>query len=481
MKRIGITTRVFLAVLATAALAVLAMGWATHLSFTRGFFGYLNEQQMARMDASVPRLQQGWREHGSWDFVRNRPDVWFRLLGAEQTLIDLGLPPPLADEDVIASDLLGAGRRMMLLDSQRLRVIGFPFVLPESQERPIVVEGQTVGWLMIAPVQATTDEAALRFLGGQLQAVMWVGLAALGVAGLAAWWVAKGLLAPVRRVAAATHRLAAGDFGAQVPVQGHDEVAQLGQDFNQLSQALARNEQMRRAFMADISHELRTPLSVLRGELEAVEDGIHPMTPALLSLLQSEVKTLTQLVQDLHELALADAGALTYRKQDLDMVALVRQEAEAFSAAAQDKALRLTMSLPHAPLMLSADAARLHQLLHNLLDNTIRYTDAGGELHLRLRREQDDAVLDLEDSAPGVAPEVLPRLFERFFRVEASRGRASGGSGLGLAICRSIVEAHGGQIEAKASPLGGVWIELRLPLTRHQPPERAGDFDDSRS
>lgn len=467
MKRIGITTRVFLTVLAVAGLAVLAMGWATHLSFSRGFFGYLNEQQMTRMRAALPGLQQGWREHGNWDFVRDRPDVWFRMLGAEQTLIELGLPPPLSDEALISSDLLGAGRRMMLLDSQRLRVIGFPFVLPESQEEPIVVDGQTVGWLVIAPVQAATDEAALRFLRGQMQAVMGVGLVALVVAGLAAWWVARGLLAPVRRVAAATHRLAAGDFGAQVPVHGHDEVAQLGQDFNQLSQALARNEAMRREFMADISHELRTPLAVLRGELEAVEDGVHPMTPELLRLLQTEVATLTQLVQDLHELALADVGALTYRKEDLDLVSVVSEAASAFQSACQARALQLGVALPPSPVMLSGDAARLHQLLHNLLDNAVRYTDTGGQIQVRLRQDGDHAVLDLEDSAPGVPADLLPRLFERFYRVEGSRGRTSGGSGLGLAICRSIVLAHGGQLSAQPSSLGGVWMELRLPLARH--------------
>ncbi len=467
MTRIGITTRVFLSVLATTGLAVLAMGWATHLSFSRGFFGYLNDQQMARMQAAMPRLQQGWREHGNWDFVRDRPEVWFRLLGAEQTLIEIGLPPPLTDEALISSDLLGAGRRMMLMDSQRLRVIGFPFLLPESRELPIQVDDQTVGWLVIAPVQAATDEAALRFLRGQWQAVTALGVVALIVAGLAAWWVTRALLAPVRRVAAATHRLAAGDFGTRVPVHGHDEVAQLGQDFNQLSQALARNEAMRRDFMADISHELRTPLAVLRGELEAVEDGVHPMTPELLTLLQAEVATLTQLVQDLHELALADVGALTYRKQDMDWAALVSQAASAFQSACADRRLRLSLSLPDQPLQMSGDVDRLHQLLHNLMDNAIRHTHEGGELRLRLRRDGDEAVMDLEDSPPGVPAELLPRLFERFFRVDGSRGRSSGGSGLGLAICRSIVLAHDGSIQARPSELGGLWIELRLPLTRH--------------
>lgn len=209
------------------------------------------------------------------------------------------------------------------------------------------------------------------------------------------------------------------------------------------------------------------PLAVLRGELEAVEDGVHPMTPELLRLLQTEVATLTQLVQDLHELALADVGALTYRKEDLDLVSVVSEAASAFQSACQARALQLGVALPPSPVMLSGDAARLHQLLHNLLDNAVRYTDTGGQIQVRLRQDGDHAVLDLEDSAPGVPADLLPRLFERFYRVEGSRGRTSGGSGLGLAICRSIVLAHGGQLSAQPSSLGGVWMELRLPLARH--------------
>ena len=465
MKRPGITIQLFLAVLATATLVALVMGAAAQLNLSRGFMGYLNGQATQQMTAALPRLQTAYIEHNnSWEFVRNHPGVWFRLLEP---------PPPLEREGEISWEsevalrsphLLGLGRRMTLLDPQRQLVIGYPHIFANSEQREVVVQGNTVGWIILAPIESVTDAAALNFQGDQLRATLAMGVLALLLAALVAWWVARALLAPVRQVARATHQLAAGHYDTRVAVSSQDEVGQLAHDFNQLALALERNEQSRRDFMADISHELRTPLAVLRGEIEAMQDGIHPLTPQGLQVLHNEVATLSQLVGDLHELALADVGALRYRTQALDLAALVAQEAATFATRCADARLHLDVQTPPSPIPVQADPARLGQLLHNLLDNAVRYTDPGGSLRVRVQRQDAQALIDLQDSHPGAAPELLPRLFERFFRVEASRGRASGGSGLGLAICRSIVLAHGGQIDARPSPLGGLWIHIRLPL-----------------
>ncbi|ACB34740.1 histidine kinase [Leptothrix cholodnii SP-6] len=463
MKRPGITIQLFLAVLAVATLVAVAMGAAAQLSFSRGFIGYLNEQAVQRMEAAIPRLQQAYGERGgSWAFLHGKPGAWFRLIEAEAGT-DLSGPWD-ADPDLLAPHLLGLGRRLTLLDAQRQRVIGYPNLYADSEQREITVDGRSVGWIALAPIQSVTDAATLRFLDSQLRAILAMGALALVLATLIAWWVARALLAPVREVAAATHRLAAGHHDTRVSIRSKDEVGQLAQDFNQLALTLERNERMRRDYMADISHELRTPLSVLRGEIEAMEDGIHPLTPQNLGVLHGEVQTLTQLVNDLHELALADVGALRYRKTDLDLAPLLAREAAQFGTRCAERRLRLEVDTGTEAVTVQADADRLRQLLHNLLDNAVRYTDPGGSLQVRLRAQGTWAVIDIEDSAPGVPTEQLPRLFERFFRVEASRGRAGGGSGLGLAICRSIVQAHGGDITAHASPLGGVRIEIRLPL-----------------
>ncbi len=465
MTRPSITLRLFLAVLATASVVALAMGLAAQLSFSRGFIGYLNEQAVQRMDAALPRLREAYVRHGdSWEFMRGRPGIWFRLIEAEVGT-DLSGPWD-ADPDLLAPHLLGLGRRLTLLDAQRQRVIGYPNIGDDSEQHEIVLDGRTIGWIALAPIESVTDAASLRFQAGQWRASLAMGALSLLLAALVAWWVARALLAPVREVAAATHRLAAGHHGTRVSVQGDDEVGQLARDFNQLALTLDRNERIRRDYMADISHELRTPLAVLRGEIEAMEDGIHPLTPDSLGVLKGEVNALTQLVNDLHELALADVGALRYRKVPLDLAELVAREAAQFATRCAERglALQVDTGVPTSSWRIQADPDRLRQLLHNLLDNAVRYTDPGGALHIRVAAEGGLAVIDIADSAPGVPAEQLPRLFERFYRVESSRGRAGGGSGLGLAICRSIVQAHGGDIGARPSPLGGVAIEVRLPL-----------------
>lgn len=474
LRRPGITGKLFVAVLATATLVAVAVGVAAQWSFQRGFLGYLNAQAVLRMELVMPRLAAAYAEHGDWDFLRNRRDVWIGLVGIgpahppEPPESPPGTPPKGPMAELIASDLLGAGRRLSLLDAQRQRVIGFPFILANSEQREILVDGRTVGWLAMAPIETVTDSAAVAFLDRQLLAAAAAVVLAVLLSAAIAWWVARRLLAPVRAVAGATHRLAAGAYDTRVELAGEDEVAQLAQDFNQLALTLERNERMRRDFMADVSHELRTPLAVLRGELEALEDGVHQPTPELLRRLQQEVATLAQLVGDLHELALADVGALAYRKEDLDLVVLVRSEIQTLQSKAAERGLALEARLPLAALPVSGDERRLRQLLLNLLANSLRYTDAGGTVRVTLAADGAEAVLDLEDSAPGVPDELLPRLFERFFRVEASRSRAKGGSGLGLAIARSIAVAHGGRLEARPSPLGGLWIRLVLPRLRRR-------------
>jgi two-component system sensor histidine kinase BaeS len=245
-------------------------------------------------------------------------------------------------------------------------------------------------------------------------------------------------------------------------VESGDEVGMLAQDFNQLAMTLERNEKLRREFMADVSHELRTPLGILNGQLEALEDGVLQPDAQTLRSLKSEVEHLNKLVGDLYDLSLADAGALTYRRTDIDLAPLLRDSAAIYAERFSQRGMTLSCTLP-AAMPVHADAARLQQLFNNLFENSLRYTDSGGRLQVHAQLLQQHWHLVFDDSEPGVPPEVMARLFERFFRVEASRNRASGGAGLGLAICRRIVDAHQGTIGATASPLGGLRVAVVLP------------------
>jgi two-component system sensor histidine kinase BaeS len=457
--KLSISTKLFSAVLASVLLVILSMGLANGWSFGRGFLDYLNEQALQRMSPVLPRLANAYRDEGNWEFLRNQPDRWFEMLR----------PDPSEDfayqerPQVSTSDLTGAVFRIALLDGQKQLVMGYAAIGDDALQRPIVVDGQTVGWLAVTPFQTVTEAGGDRFRLYQLRTSLAMGVVSLLLAMLIAWWIARVLLDPVKRVAAATHRLAAGEYSSRVAVSSNDEVGQLARDFNQLAYTLERNERMRRDFMADVSHELRTPLSVLRGELEAIEDGVRRLDQASMKSLQGEVTMLSQLVDDLYELSLADVGALTYRKSECAVDQLLHDCVAMFRERCAAHPLRLELQLPEQPLRAQADDKRLTQLFSNLLENALRYTDAGGVLRVTAALEGEQLRIDFLDSGPGVEPEQLPRLFERFYRGEASRNRASGGAGLGLAICHSIALAHGGSLSAEHSPLGGLWLTLRLP------------------
>lgn len=456
---ISLSRKFFLAMLAVCAFAVLGMVFTAYLSLKYGFLGYLNQQAEERMDALVPRVEQAYARHGSWDFIRSNQDEWFELLRPVETE-----PARVFDPARLSvSDLTGAFVRFALLDAQRRNIIGYQSASGDMLLRPIRHDGQVVGWMALAPLQSVTSVGDRRFQLNQLRSSLLIGLACLLATAVIAWWLTRALLRPIREVASATHRLAAGDYAIQVPVRSSDEAGQLAGDFNRMAATLASNERMRRDFMADISHELRTPLAVMRAELEAMEDGIRPLNASSVRSLQAEVGALTKLVDDLFDLSLAEVGGPTYRRERIDLRVLLPVVADAFRASFAERGLSLAVELPDQPLWVFGDESRLGQLLHNLLENSRRYTDAGGRTVLRATGEGDEVRVHCEDSAPGVDPASLERLFERFYRAERSRNRASGGTGLGLAICRGIAEVHGGKLTAQASALGGLQLTLTLP------------------
>ncbi|WP_235210526.1 ATP-binding protein [Caballeronia sordidicola] len=350
---------------------------------------------------------------------------------------------------------------------------------PDVALKPVVYNGKIVGWIAANAPNTLSDAADIAFQAQQARATWEIAGVAVIVAALVAMLLARIVLAPVKRLMIATHRLAGGDYTTRVAAGRRDELDRLAGDFNVLADSLQRAERSRRDFIADISHELRTPLAVLRGELEAIEDGVHAFDHHSLASLQTEVAMLNKLIEDLYELSLSDVGALSYRKVPADIGQLVRASVEAMRESFRAKQIALSLTLPEpgpgpslqesadgAPGMIfQVDPARFVQLLKNLLLNSLRYTDPGGSVCVSVSVGPRGWQLDIQDSLPGVPAEALPHLFERLYRVDESRSRQSGGAGLGLALCRAIVTAHGGTTEARPSPLGGVWI------TAHFEPE----------
>ena len=435
----GITLKLFFAILAASAVAAAAMAVATRYSFQSGFFGYLSHVETQSLEALAARLGDEYRKSGDWSFLQGDYGR-LRTLAAQ--------PQPV--------------QRLALLDTERRTVVGNPDLGPEASTRPVLVDDRIVGWIARSPLRRISTAADQSFEREQLRASWIIAAFALALAALAALVLARVFLQPLKRVAAATNRLAAGDYATRVAVTSRDELGRLAEDFNRLAEALARNEDLRRRFMADVSHELRTPIAVLRAGFEAIEDGVRPLTRESLASLQGEVAALGKLVEDLYQLALSDVGALNYRKEPVDVTDVLEQAVEPFAGRFSERRLSIEKQSPPG-LKVLADADRLAQAFRNLLENSARYTDAGGRVRISARRANGRVAVDFEDSSPGVPADALPRLFERFYRVEGSRSRANGGAGLGLAIVRSVVEAHGGTLEACASPLGGLRVSLSLP------------------
>lgn len=457
--RLSITVKLFLTMLATCALVLLIHGIAGRISFERGFIGYLNDQGLERMREVLPRLEQEYHEQGNWNRLENNFPLFGQLMRPATHFADgteRAVPP--------ISDQTGALFRLALLQPDYRNVIGNPEADRSSILLPIRQGETLVGWLAMVPFQKAVADGDVRFFNAQLRAWWIIGISAVILAALLAFWLSRALLRHLRAMTAAAARLEDGDYASRIPVTSRDELGMLAQRFNLLAQALERNELTRRHFMADISHELRTPLSVMRSELEAIQDGIRDATPESVAALHQQVHQLGKLVDDLHDLSLTDAGALAYRRVPVDLATIVRSSLVGARPRFEAAGLSLSFSLPDAPLRMLGDERRLQQLLSNLLGNALRYTDAGGQVQLRCARTGQGLLeLVIEDSAPGVPADKQARLFERFYRVDASRNRASGGSGLGLAICRNIVQAHGGQIAASDSPLGGLRIRIELP------------------
>lgn len=470
--RSSITLKLFLAILATCIVVALAMGMAVRYSFDSGFDDYIRERENQRLDSLALTLAADYVETGGWGFLAGRGDRWERSLRlsryarpGDRDRDRRGAPP-------------GPPPRVTLVDAEGGWLAG-PRVRPGAEliRHPVTVDGRSVGWLLSPPprLMAVNDEIDQRFQSRQLRAT-WVivGLSVL-LAALVSLLLARLLLVPVRRLAQATRRLADGDFDIRVRVGAPDELGRLARDFNRLAHSLARNARLRRELMADMSHELRTPLAILRGEIEALQDGLRVPDEAALASLAHEIGRLNRLVDDLRELSLADAGALDYRMRPLDLTALVARALD----AAQDRYARAGLALDRdvePGLRLSGDERRLEQLLANLLENSLRYTDSPGRVRLRAGRRDGRIVLEVADTAPSVEPGQLSRLFDRLYRVESSRSRLHGGSGLGLAICRSIVQAHGGGISAAPSDLGGLAIRVEWPLAGGRVADAADGF-----
>jgi signal transduction histidine kinase len=340
--------------------------------------------------------------------------------------------------------------------------------VPDStlkQGTPLMVEDQAVGTVIRSGENQLLSRRELRYLDRTYRVLLYALVGALAISLLLGWFFARTYTRPLLQLTAATSVVAQGQLKQPLPIRSKDELGALTAAFNQMSADLGEAIALRRQMTADIAHELRTPLTALSGYLEAMCDGVLQPTKARLDLMYDEAQHLSRLVQDLRTLSLADAGELSLQQQPVAPLALLKKTAAAFAHQADAKSIELQVHAASPLPDCYVDPVRMEQVLGNLVDNALQHTPKNGQIKLTAQAHSGEVSLQVQDTGPGIAAEELPRIFARFYRIDASRQRQEGSSGLGLAISKSMVEIHGGRIEVESEPGRGTTFAVFLPTT----------------
>lgn len=476
--RMTLHYKLFGAILIAILTVVLYMTIVLQWSFDRGFLDYVNTAESEQLQKIAVDLERLYAEQENWQVLIDDPlkigiavvssypegELKERML---RKLRSRNFPTLQPSSGRLPKDIpVHFFRRVLLLDQNKKVLMGFE---PEGSRRdliPLLYQNSVIGYLGAYPAKHLSDSHHLVFVEQQKFTLILVALAGILISAGLSLPISYMLTRPIRRLAMATRNLASGKYQTRVEVRSADELGQLSHDFNDLAETLEKNRIARGQWVADISHELRTPISILRGKIEALQDGVHTPGAESFNGLHREVMHLGLLVDDLYQLSLSDMGAMTYNRGDVDPCWALDEALSLLEAQVTDKKLHIDK---HVELtgdeILFADNERLKQLFTNLLANSIRYTNSQGRIRIEVSASNDSLIYTIEDSAPGVSDEQLDKLFERLYRVEGSRSRESGGAGLGLSICANIIKGHNGTIEAKHSTLGGLCVCVKLPLT----------------
>lgn len=358
----------------------------------------------------------------------------------------------------------GMGQRLILADAQG-RVIGdtentFVGSQLSAEElaigAPIIVQGALAGTLIIAPAEVqTVANPANTFISSVNRSILISVLVAGAISLLLVSLFFVQITAPIRQMQKAAGAISKGDLSQRVAVRSKDELGSLAETFNQMASDLESLQTQRRKLFADIAHELRTPVAVIQANTEGMQDGVLPMDTEQINTIHTETIMLSRLINDLRLISLAEAGELRLERQPANIARLLDLAIERFQPQCQQKGVTLTGDIAADLPELEVDADRVSQIMNNLIGNALRYTPTGGEIAIQAARapgQKKGAVISVSDTGSGIAPEDMPWVFDRFYRADPSRARASGGTGLGLAIVRKLVEAHGGSVSA-ASPI----------------------------
>jgi len=471
VKRLWVRLTLAFGVVILVTVASVAL--LSSLNAGREFRMYMTSSNQMSQQGLVSGLAEYYRLQGSWDGIGTILDQMMqqpRMMG--------GMGRGNGPGGMMTSSLqliLADGSASVIYDSSAGSLGRRLSREEQAAAQDVVIGDQTVGLLvMTVPVGNEMMGPLEQSFLARLQRLLVIGALLAGALGLLLGLAfSQSLAAPLRRLAAAARAVARRDFSQRVPTGGSVEMDEVAHAFNEMAAGLEQAERQRQNLVADVAHELRTPISVLQGNLRAILDDVYALDKAEISRLYDETRLISRLVDDLGELARADAGQLSLNVQRVDAAQIAQATVESLAPAAEAEGVTLDLVSTGAGALpaVRADPDRLAQVLRNLLINALRHTPEGGTVEVRISPPAADGFVKIAvaDTGEGIAPDDLPHVFDRFWRADRSRsrdGRSPGGSGLGLSIAKSLVEAQGGSIWAESCPGLGSTFYLTLPLDR---------------
>jgi len=489
---------------------ILLMQW----SLGKGMIDYVNTKEIEQLKPLITQLQNVYSKSNDWDSLENNHRQFQRMIKSQ--LLDSDFAPPnnkkppprrkgqrrpapreghrakhhsdlegfpeprhpKRPEDVYGnehnknpppeSDKRPPPKPKVsyaVLDNEQNYIVGHFDKKRDYSLTPITLNQEVIGFFAMSKRHKLAQGYELDFIKQQQSYIWFIGIGIMLLVIVITLPLARHLVQPIRQLKSGMHKLTQGNYSQNLDVKRQDEFGQLNRDFNELSQTLDKNETARKRWLANISYELRTPVAILKGEIEAMLDGIRPLNLDNIKSTQEEVEHLQKLIEDLHQLTSADIGAMKYRKQNTNLADLISKESNRYKGYVTDTGLCFEYTPYAKAINVYVDQTRISQLLDNLINNGIKYASSGSKIQLSLLVNKKTVEIIVEDDGPGVNENHLPHLFEHLYRVDNSRNRETGGTGLGLSICAHIVEAHQGQIKASKSILGGLKVTIALPLS----------------
>ncbi len=508
----------FLLLLLVTSLSVVILMVVTMQFFVyRNFSDYVVQQELDSLDGLAQALSQEYQKVNSWENFRNDPRRWHEIVTSYFPATESRLPPPPGSNNYERSEnhldqinpdngrksrpvhppvrdysgerdagdpIEGRDRRprpmpprrapeisvmalrLSLLDFQKQVVIGNP-VLSGHAFKPIKMNQQVIGWVGLKKEPDTMNPTDISFLKRQSRAFYMIGVIVLMMAFAVSVIFSRHLTSPVKKIAIGARAIRNRRFDKRITVTSNDELGQLAEDFNAMAQTLQNYESTRRQWLSDIAHELRTPLAVLRGEIEALQDGIRKLNSQAVDSLHAEVIALSAIVNDLSLIAKTESGIIEMQYTPVNPLQVLQAAVQRFKARFDDRQINIRTDFQNAyKADTLGNAGKLAQVFANIFENTLRYAASPGTVTVGSDATKDSIRISIEDTGPGVTDESLHKLFDRLYRTDTARTRENGGSGLGLSICKSIIEAHQGKIWAEIAESGGLRIIIELPLNK---------------